>query len=558
MLSPASTGQRVSMSRVTCTRGASVRDAAFHRHSGRLATTQPLRPPPVHASRHAHDRARPCRLPRSSVSAATVQEPAFAYDKVWYPAMPVALLDKSKPHAVTILNKSLVIYYDAPNDSWRCFEDACPHRGAPLSEGKPLQDGRLQCSYHGWKFDGQGACSSIPQASSKDKEEAICGNVRSCARSYPTRTVQGCVWVYPSRDGLVDGEPGIEPPICPMIDSRDEKELTYIMRPFFRDLPYDFSTLLENVADPAHVPFSHHGVQGNRESVKYGMFDMEKNAEAHWGGMDMDNDEDNFHFTVGGRHSMFLKDIGFHAPHLVRYSYAQGDGMSDFTSFNVFAVPTTPGHSRLVSYIATTRKLPLFVRIFLKMPEFLDHCLVRNRVLDGDNVFLHFQEHNTLDKLLNEGKTWGEIYYSPTTSDLLLGKIREWLGAKGSPYDGSRGLGGMSATRPQLITDHRVLLNRFDQHTKNCLKCLRALKVVKALKMLTGCGSLIAFGAMCALWVSSVAGVSLAALSTTGGVTALQTMARPGLAGSVLALSWKLLRDLEQKFYFVGYAHHTR
>lgn len=55
-----------------------------------------------------------------------------------------------------------------------------------------------------------------------------------------------------------------------------------------------------------------------------------------------------------------------------------------------------------------------------------------------------------------------------------------------------------------------------------------------------------------------MAGVSLAALSTTGGVTALQTMARPGLAGSVLALSWKLLRDLEQKFYFVGYAHHTR
>ena len=69
---------------------------------------------------------------------------------------------------------------------------------------------------------------------------------------------------------------------------------------------------------------------------------------------------------------------------------------------------------------------------------------------------------------------------------------------------------------------------------------------------------MIAFGAMCALWVSSVAGVSLAALSTTGGVTAMQTMARPGLAGSVLALSWKLLRDLEQKFYFVGYAHHTR
>lgn len=79
----------------------------------------------------------------------------------------------------------------------------------------------------------------------------------------------------------------------------DPKELTWIMRPFFRDLPYDFSTLLENVADPSHVPFSHHGVQGNRDSVKYGMFDMEKNGEARWGGRTLDNDEDNFHVRAG-------------------------------------------------------------------------------------------------------------------------------------------------------------------------------------------------------------------------------------------------------------------
>lgn len=489
------------------------------------------------------------------------QAPGYAYDQVWYPAMPVSLLDKSKPHALTILNKKFVIYYDTPNDEWRCFENACPHRGAPLSEGKPLPDGRLQCSYHGWKFDGQGACSSIPQASSKEKEHAICNNSKSCARSYPARTVQGCVWVYPSLEGLVDGRPATDPPICPMIAGRDEKDLTYIMRPFFRDLPYDFSTLLENVADPAHVPFSHHGVQGNRDSVKFGMYDMERNEEAQWGGKDLDNDGDNFHVTVGTNHSMFVSDIGYHAPHLVRYSMAQGDGMSDFTSFNVFAVPTTPGHSRLVSYIATTRKLPLFVRMFLKMPEFLEHCLVRNRVLDGDNVFLHFQEHHVLEKLLDEGKAWSEVYYTPTPSDMLLNKIREWLGTKGSPYDGARGLGGLSATRPKLVTDHRVLLNRFEQHTKNCSKCLRALKVVKTLKFLTGCGSLIAFGAMCAMWLSGGGGLNLSALSTmqtNAGVTVLQAMARPGLVGSLLALVCKLMRDLEQKFFFVGYAHHSR
>lgn len=35
-----------------------------------------------------------------------------------------------------------------------------------------------------------------------------------------------------------------------------------------RDVEYDWSTLVENVADPSHVPFAHHGVQGKRESAQ--------------------------------------------------------------------------------------------------------------------------------------------------------------------------------------------------------------------------------------------------------------------------------------------------
>ena len=254
--------------------------------------------------------------------------------------------------------------------------------------------------------------------------------------------------------------------------------------------------------------------------------------------------------TTGVNRSMFLSDLGYHAPHLVRYSMAQGDGLSDFTSFNVFCVPTTPGRSRLVSYIATTRKLPFIVRMFLKMPEFLEHCLVRNRVLDGDNVFLHLQEQHLLAELLDNGKKWNELYYTPNTSDLLVNKIRSWLGERGSPFDGARGMGGLSAIRQPLITDHRVLLNRFEQHTKHCAKCLKALKVVKTLRFLAGCGSLVAFGAMCSLWLTS-GGVSLSG-------SALRSLAKPGLAGSILALLWKLLRDLERKFHYVPYAHSEK
>lgn len=41
------------------------------------------------------------------------------------------------------------------------FEDRCPHRGVRLSLGF-VRDNRLACLYHGWQFDGDGACRHIP------------------------------------------------------------------------------------------------------------------------------------------------------------------------------------------------------------------------------------------------------------------------------------------------------------------------------------------------------------------------------------------------------------
>lgn len=34
-----------------------------------------------------------------------------------------------------------------------------------------------------------------------------------------------------------------------------------------REMPFGADILLENVLDPSHVPFSHHGVIGNRDKV---------------------------------------------------------------------------------------------------------------------------------------------------------------------------------------------------------------------------------------------------------------------------------------------------
>src|SRR5215207_11581694 len=48
--------------------------------------------------------------------------------------------------------------------------DRCPHRNVPLSLGRVLADGRLECAYHGWQFDCQGVCRKVPGLESDASE----------------------------------------------------------------------------------------------------------------------------------------------------------------------------------------------------------------------------------------------------------------------------------------------------------------------------------------------------------------------------------------------------
>lgn len=65
-------------------------------------------------------------------------------------------MDKSKPIPFTLVNTPIVLWYESKTQSWKAFMDACPHRLAPLSEGRINSKGLLECPYHGWAFSGEG------------------------------------------------------------------------------------------------------------------------------------------------------------------------------------------------------------------------------------------------------------------------------------------------------------------------------------------------------------------------------------------------------------------
>lgn len=66
---------------------------------------------------------------------------------------PIDQLPEDRPWGFRVLGKALVAWKDGEGQ-WRVFEDACPHRRVPLSEGRKEEDGTLSCAYHGWRFDG--------------------------------------------------------------------------------------------------------------------------------------------------------------------------------------------------------------------------------------------------------------------------------------------------------------------------------------------------------------------------------------------------------------------
>jgi phenylpropionate dioxygenase-like ring-hydroxylating dioxygenase large terminal subunit len=197
---------------------------------------------------------------------------SFDWFSQWYPVNVIETMDPSRPHAMQLLGLNLVAWNDGETiggvkqeGAWRVFEDACPHRLGPLSEGRIEADGNLLCSYHGWRFDGSGACAEMPYAP-PSKAERLKQSCRATCNAYPTRVADGLLWVFPV--GGVLGLDASAHVAMPLIDELHQPELAgrwkWKIPAGVRDFPCSWDAMVENTLDPAHFCSAHHGTLGNR------------------------------------------------------------------------------------------------------------------------------------------------------------------------------------------------------------------------------------------------------------------------------------------------------
>jgi nitrite reductase/ring-hydroxylating ferredoxin subunit len=110
----------------------------------------------------------------------------------WYPVA-FASDVSADPRAQEVLGEAIVVWRSA--DGIRVARDRCPHRWAQLSRGRVLDDGTLECPYHGWRFDSRGRAAVIPQLRS---DAAVPS--RACLAMLPVREAYGLVWACPGNE----------------------------------------------------------------------------------------------------------------------------------------------------------------------------------------------------------------------------------------------------------------------------------------------------------------------------------------------------------------------
>ena len=375
--------------------------------------------------------------------------------EAWYPIFYLEDLDRAKPNAFTLLGQDLVIWWEEKTQSWQVFEDKCPHRLAPLSEGRINQLGLLECPYHGWAFSGSSNCEAIPQQREGAKAQT---SQRACVKSMPTKICQDLLFVYPGSREYAEKTP------VPIVEAIEENKEDWTVLNTFRDLPYDASTLLENVIDSSHIPYTHHRSVGNRSNVspiELKIIELGKNGlKGVW-------EEGPRKGTLGTQHTTFV------APCLMYHDLTSKQFGRTMTV--VYATPIRKGECRLFARFPFKFNSKIPSTLMKLTPRWYSH-IGNNAVLEDDQIFLHYQERYLEAK--GGIKNFGKAFYLPTKADLYVFEFRNWFNNyNADPFPGQ--------SLPPLLTKEQ-LLDRYHSHTKKCSHCNQALANIKTLKLVSG------------------------------------------------------------------------
>jgi phenylpropionate dioxygenase-like ring-hydroxylating dioxygenase large terminal subunit len=163
----------------------------------------------------------------------------------WYVVLNSKEVKQGKPSAFKRLGIDLVFWR---NEAGKvvAMEDRCPHRQVKLSLGK-IKDNCIECPFHGFRYDSEGACQLIPANGRNGVRPKIFHT-----NNFPVQEKYGFIWLWYGE------ERGEYPPV----NFYDEEVEGLIYASFETKWKVNYTRAIENQLDVAHLPFIHSNTIG--------------------------------------------------------------------------------------------------------------------------------------------------------------------------------------------------------------------------------------------------------------------------------------------------------
>lgn len=171
----------------------------------------------------------------------------------WYMAGWSQDFDPGSLCARQILNEPIMVGRTQAGELF-ALADICPHRYAPLSQGRLIGGESVECPYHGLRFDKSGRCVYNPHGA---------GRIPAAARvdSYPIAERHSIAWIWM-------GDLSPDEALIPDFSVFDEAEPASVSRRDHLVMDANYKLITENLLDLSHVSVLHEGILGNSETFK--------------------------------------------------------------------------------------------------------------------------------------------------------------------------------------------------------------------------------------------------------------------------------------------------
>ena len=184
---------------------------------------------------------------------------------LWHPVAQSHEVLKDAPLSVKLLDQAVVLWRDNEG-AVQAFVDRCPHRGARLSMGR-VENGHLECPYHGWQFASGGQCVKVPAVPD------FVPPATQRVKSFDVQEAYGLVWVR-----LQEGEAeNAAAAALPAFAAEADEHLRKV-----NCGPYDVAAsaprIIENFLDMSHFGFVHEGWLGSRDATAMAAYKVESTA----------------------------------------------------------------------------------------------------------------------------------------------------------------------------------------------------------------------------------------------------------------------------------------